>query len=313
MVLRLWKAHRLRAAELVVLLMLGLWAASLPAQTGAPPARSSSGADCALIVVGLPGDVEHEALFRETAQAWRRWLTGPLKFPAEDVRILFGAAGDRELAQGPATREAIASEADRIRSKLAPERRLWVFFLGHANYREGHAYFHLPGPDLREDEYGTLFEGLRCREQVFWMTTPASGAFLPVLSAKGRIVITASQGEQESNETEFPHALAQVSRMPPEELDRNADGRVTVWELFVRTTEAVVSRFQADQRAPTEHALLDDNGDGVGTEWPERSSRPARAGEPKDGTLAQQTVIKYPPLKGWPCGSRALATPETAG
>jgi hypothetical protein len=244
-------------------------------------------------VAGLPGDAEHEALFRETVQAWRRWLTGPLKFPAGAVRILFGADGDRELAQGPATREAIAREAARIRSQLAPGGRLWVLFLGHANYREGHAYFHLPGPDLREDEYRTLFEGLRFREQVFWITTAVSGAFLPALSAKGRIVITAAQGEQESNETEFPHALAEVSRMPPKDLDRDGDGKITVWELFVRTTEAVESRFAADQRAPTEHAHLDDNGDGAGTEWPEpaTTTRPTRASKPKDGTLARQTVI----------------------
>jgi hypothetical protein len=244
-----------------------------------------------LIVAGLPGDEAHEALFRATVQTWRRWLTGPLQFPADAVRILFGAAGDRELAGGPATREAIAQEVARIRGEVASEGRLWVLFLGHANHREGHAYFHLPGPDLREDEYRALFEGLRCREQVFWITTAASGPFLPALSARGRIVITASQGDQEGNETEFPHVLAEVGRMPPKDLDRDGDGKVTVWEVFVRTSEAVESRFEADQRAPTEHALLDDNGDGVGTEWPERSDRPSRAGGPRDGTLARQTII----------------------
>jgi hypothetical protein len=214
-----------------------------------------------------------------------------LRFPSDAVRILFGAAGDLELAQGPATREAIAQEVARIRSELAPEGRLWVLFLGHANYREGHTYFHLPGPDLRDDDYRALFEGLRCREQVFWITTSASGPFLRALSAQGRIVITATQGEQEGNETEFPHALVEVSRMPPKDLDRDGDGKVTVWELFLRTCEAVESRFEADHRAPTEHALLDDNGDGVGTEWPEHSSRRSRASGPKDGTLARQTII----------------------
>jgi len=287
---RFRQSNRFVAAT-VVFLMLGLRAASLPAQTGPSPARPISGADRALIVAGLPGDAAHEALFRETVQAWRRWLTGPLRFPAGAVRILFGAAGDRELAQGPATREAIADEVVRIRGDLVPEGRLWVLFLGHANHREGHAYFHLPGPDLREDEYRGLFEGLRCREQVFWITTAASGPFLPALSARGRIVITACQGDQESNETEFPHALADVSRLPPRDLDRDGDGKVTIWELFVRTTEAVESRFEADHRAPTEHALLDDNGDGVGTERPERSSRPSRSGGPQDGMLARQTII----------------------
>ena len=67
--------------------------------------------------------------------------------------------------------------------------------------------------------------------------------------------------------------------------------RFLVWEVFLRTTEAVDSRFQKDQRAPTEHALLDDNGDRKGTERPEQSGRAPKAGEPGDGTLARQTVI----------------------
>ena len=49
--------------------------------------------------------------------------------------------------------------------------------------------------------------------------------------------------------------------------------------------------FQKDQRAPTEHALLDDNGDRKGTERPEQGGRVPKAAEPGDGTLARRTVI----------------------
>ena len=59
------------------------------------------------------------------------------------------------------------------------EGRLWVLFLGHANLREGHAFFHLPGPDLGDEECARMFAGIACREQVFWITTAASGVFLP--------------------------------------------------------------------------------------------------------------------------------------
>ena len=114
--------------------------------------------------------------------------------------------------------------------------------------REGHAFFHLPGPDLGDDELGALFNGITCREQVFWMTTPGSGWFLPGLSAKGRIVITATTHDQEFNETEFPTALADASRPALAELDADKDGKVSVWELFVRTGENVVARFEADMR-----------------------------------------------------------------
>jgi hypothetical protein len=259
----------------------------------APPARS----DRALIVAGLPGDDEHATVFKETAQSWRNWLTGPLQFPASGVRVLFGEHGEPSLSAGPATRQAIADEVATIRQGLAPDGRLWVFFLGHANVRGKHAFFHLPGPDLRDDELGALFQGVPCREQVFWVTMAASGWFLPGLSAPGRIVITATTRDLEYNETEFPQALVEISGKPVIELDQNADGKLSVWEIFCRTSEAVEARFKSDKRAPTEHALLDDNGDKLGTEWPE----PAQAKSPQqksakresqDGELAKKTFLR---------------------
>jgi hypothetical protein len=260
--------------------------------------------------VGLAGDSQHEATFRKVTVAWRDWLTGPLKFPAAGVRILFGDKGDADLGAGPATSKAIAEDVATIRRTLAPEGRLWVFFLGHANEREGHAFMHLSGPDLSDDEVGALFGGLSCREQVFWMTTPGAGWFLNGLSAKGRIVITATTRDQEFNETEFPHALVDVSNMPLAELDADKDGKVSIWELFIRTCATVESRFESDMRTPTEHAWLDDDGDKQGSERPEPppagDAAKAKAADPKaedaakdkaasdklkDGDLAKKTFV----------------------
>src|SRR5438105_3162716 len=97
--------YHVRAADLMRALALaaGLaWAGSAGADE--PPEPSGGRA---LIIVGLPGDEEHEALFRETAEKWRDWLKGPLKFPAEGVRAVFGTSKKDTLAAGPATREAI--------------------------------------------------------------------------------------------------------------------------------------------------------------------------------------------------------------
>lgn len=266
---------------------------NLSAQPGSSPVRTLAvpPPGRVLIVAGIPGDSEHETLFLETVKTWREWFIGPLKFPPDSVHILFGAGGHAELGRQPATRESIRREADEIRSALGAGGRLWVLFLGHANLREGHAYFHLPGSDLGDDESAAMFAGIPCREQVFWITTAASGAFLPGLSAPGRIVITATMAGQETNETEFPHALAEVCRMEPKDLDRDGDGTISVWEVFLRTTEVVDARFQKDQRAPTEHALLDDNGDRKGSERPEKGGRAAKTGATEDGTRARQTVI----------------------
>jgi hypothetical protein len=277
----------------MVVLTVGLARPPSLTADGTPPART----DRALIVVGLPGDDEHAALFKDIALAWRKWLTGPLQFPDTGVRVLFGDQGEPSLAAGPATRQAIADEVTAIQRTLAADGRLWVFFLGHTNVSGQHSFLHLPGPDLRDDELGALFKPLKSHEQVFWVTTPASGWFLPSLSTPGRIVITATTRDLEFNETEFPQALAAVSGKASTELDQDRDGKISVWEIFGRTSEAVEARFRADERAPTEHALLDDNGDKVGTERPD----PARPNSPKekpvkresqDGELAKKTFLR---------------------
>ena len=277
--------HGRAVATLLAITLAAAAPAAEPApEPVAPPVRKGH----ALILVGLPGDADHETLFASVAEQWRDWLTGPLGFAPADVRILFGRSGKEGLAQGPADRAAIERGVADLKAALGRDDRLWVFFLGHGDYDGEHARFHIPGLDLREDELGKLFAGIGCREQVFWMTTSASGWFLKALAAKGRIVIAATAADEEYNETEFPEALAAVAKLPPKELDANKDGKVSVLEVYRRTVAEVEARFAADKRAPTEHAQLDDNGDGRGTEAPVVDGEPGKKST-LDGPLAAHT------------------------
>ena len=61
-----------------------------------------------------------------------------------------------------------------------------MIVLGHTYYDGRHSHLNIPGPDLDEREFGKLFEGLKAREQLFLITTPASGFFFKPLAASGR-------------------------------------------------------------------------------------------------------------------------------
>ncbi len=268
-------------------------------QQGAKPALPR---DRALIVVGLPGDDDHSASFLELAAHVPSVAGWSARFSRGGrAHVLFGAAGEPSIKAGAATREAIAAETASVRAALTPESRLWVIFLGHANDRGGHMFLHLPGPDLRDDDLAKLFADVTCREQVFWITTSGSGGFLAPLSAKGRIVITATTADQEFNDTEFPHALGEVCRKSAADLDLDKDGKVSIWDVFLQLGKLVEARFAADERTPTEHALLDDNGDQAGTERPdggEAKGEPKPEAAPKsrvaDGELARKTFLPLP-------------------
>ena len=284
-------ACRLPLLGFVILLSAApAWGDGVPAPKEVAPELKGQ----ALILMGLPGDEEHEQLFADTARQWRDWLIGTLGFNPADVRVLSGGAAKNGVSQGPATRATIEKEAARLKQSLQTGDRLWVFFLGHANYDGEHAWFHLPGPDLREDELGKLFAGLRCREQVFWMTTSESVRFVKNLSAKGRIVIAATRANSEDNETEFPQALVAVAARPLAALDVNKDGKLSVLELYYRIMAEVRARYAADRRLSTEHSQLDDNGDGVGTERPLVAEAGKKIGPRDDGILSLGTILPYP-------------------
>jgi hypothetical protein len=262
---------------LVLAASLGILLAGL--STARPPASKPQ--NRALILVGLPGDQEHEEAFTATTRQWRDWLTESLDFDPAQVLILFGRDGKKELAAKPVTGDEVRRTVADLKTNLRTEDRLWVFFLGHADHDGEHTRFHLPGRDLRADQLAELFADLPCREQVFWMTTSLSGRFLRPCSTRGRIVITATSVDEEDNETEFPEALAAVMKRSREQLDSNKDGQVSVLELYQHTVAEVKARFAADKRVPTEHAQLDDNGDGLSTA--------------ADGQLAARTFLPWKP------------------
>jgi hypothetical protein len=246
----------------------------------------------ALILVGLPGDAEHEELFTGTTKQWRRWLTGKLGFHPDEIHVLFGTAAKAGVSEGPATREGIEKEAARLKQSLGKDDRLWVFFLGHANFDGEHAWFHLPGPDFNEEELGKLFAGIECREQVFWMTTSESGRFVKSFSAKGRTVIAATRAGGEDNETEFPHALSAVAERSLADLDIDKNGQLSLLEFYYRVIIEAQARYTADKRLPTEHAQLDDNGDGVGVEQPLAGDEDKNDSN-ADGVLSHSTILPY--------------------
>ena len=168
------------------------------------------------------------------------------------------------------------------RKRLRPEDTLWVIVLGHGQYDGRRSHLNIPGPDLDEREFGRLCQGLVAREQVFWITTSASGFFLKPLAAPGRIIITATEPDQEVNETLFPLSLVDVLA-GPDGIDRDKDGQISVFELYLAVVADVMKRYVDAEDLPTEHARLDDNGDGRGTELQENYLPPELGGRSSPG------------------------------
>lgn len=233
----------------------------------------AKGTKRAILLCGLSGDAAHHKLYSETVTKLHEGLTKRLGFVDADVQVYFGdesQESDSDLIKSAsrATREELEKSVTALRAKLQPDDALWVIVVGHSHYDGKHSWLNLPGPDIQQHEFARLFQGLSAAQQVFVLTAPTSGFYIKPLSAKGRVVISATEVDWETNETEFPHELARVLSSPPEskEFDIDQDGAITLFDVYVTVARNLAQSYVEREFLATEHPLLDDNGDGRGTE-----------------------------------------------
>jgi hypothetical protein len=224
----------------------------------------------AVIINGAGGEPVYAKQFEE----WTKQLSGVL---AE--RFGFDSKNVRVLSEKSATAEEVKRTFATLKSQLDANNVLFVFLIGHGSFDGKESKFNLVGPDLSASEYNLLLSSLPARRVVVFNMASASGEFIKSLAAKGRIVITATRNGQETNATRFAGFF--ISALSATDADTDQDGHVSVLEAFVYASRLTGDFYKRAGRLPTEHALLDDNGDGVGHEK-------AEAGE---GLLARATYL----------------------
>ena len=222
----------------------------------------------ALIFVGAGGEPEY-------AQQFEKWTTELKSALSED----FGFDAQKLLVVQNAKATDVRNTFAQLKSQIDANNVLFVFFIGHGSFDGKESKFNLVGPDIAASEYNTLLSALPTKRVIVLNMASASGEFVKSLSAKGRIVITATKSGQETNATRFPGFFIAALRAP--DADTDQDGHTSVLEAFVYANRLTADFYTRAGRLATEHALLDDNGDGVGREK-------AEAGE---GLLARATYL----------------------
>lgn len=250
----------------------------------AGPARSPAQSTHLLVVTGLGGDPAYSATFA-------RWGAGLVAaavdagVPAENVVWLAESADAAAGVTGAARRDRVAQEVARIGERSGSGDVVAVVLFGHGSARGAEVRLALPGPDLTATDLDAWLDPLESRRVVVVNAASASGGFLAPLSAPGRVVVTATRSAGEAEATRFGGHFVAALRG---EADTDKDGRVTVLEAFEYARREVAREFAEAGHLPTEHALIDDNGDGRGSLEPgeEDGARAARIALAPDGTAA---------------------------
>ncbi len=252
-----WK-RRVLSASLALLIAsgAGLPARSIFAQkTPLPPDRTKY----ALIISGISGDENYAGVFNGWKSRLERALIDRLGFAPEQIAILTEKPTGTERK---ATAAEIARTLGELLSFVGPGRQIFIFMLGHGSFDGEVARYNLPGPDLNAREFAELVRPLTAERLVIVNMTSASGEYLKLLNGPGRVVITATRSGMEQNAPRFAEHFITALEKPEADLDRNR--RISLLEAFEYATKQTAAVYEKSGRLVSEHALLDDNGDGVG-------------------------------------------------
>jgi len=233
---------------------------------------------CVLVVVGAPGTPEYGAEFRRWAELWR---TAAKKGDADSITIGEGEQG------GPSDRDALRDAL--IDKATAGREPLWIVLIGHGTFDGRDAKFNLRGPDVTAVELADWLKPIQ-RPLAILDCASASGPFVNALSVDGRVVVTATRSGDEQNFARLGQYLAEAIADPAADLDK--DGQVSLLEAFLMAGGRTEEFYRSKARLATEHALIDDNGDKLGTpaDWFRgiHATKRVKDGAAPDGARAHQ-------------------------
>jgi hypothetical protein len=234
-----------------------------------------------IVVVGAAGEADYAETFATQAKLWEKACT---------------LAGAKRITIGvePAAATEAVTDRDRLKQALEAEPKdgaseLWLVLIGHGTFDGRDAKFNLRGPDLTAADLAVWLKPVN-RPLAVIDTAAGSAPFIAKLTGKNRVVVTATRSGYEQNYARFGSYFAAALLDPKSDLDQ--DGQTSLLEAFLSAAARVNEFYKTEGRLVTEHALIDDNGDGLGTpaEWfrGTRAVKKAKDNASLDGARSRQ-------------------------
>ena len=234
-----------------------------------------------ILAVGVAGSEEYGEQFETWAANWKTAIDSVEQEKPEltTIGLSENSKSDFELLKSA------------IESTPETTKELWVVLVGHGTDDRKSSKFNLRGPDVSATQLNEWLAPLPCRV-ILINCTSASGNFISKLKNKNRIVMTATKSGAQHNFARFGGYLSQSIADPAYDLDK--DQQTSLLEAFLAASSQAEEFYNQDTRLATELAIVDDNGDGLGTpaDWFQgtRVVRKSTKGTP-DGFAANQVFL----------------------
>lgn len=235
-----------------------------------------------ILVVGAPGTDEYEAQFQQWAQRWQGLAKTTDQFSLVTVSKEFEQASPYELLK-----EAIETTDPATES-------LWIVMIGHGTDDRKRSKFNLNGPDVSASELKGWLDLVEC-PTVIVNCASCSGGFLSKLKSidgPPRVVVSSGKSGAQYFFARFGDYFSKA--ISDQSVDLDKDEQTSLLEAFIAASQQTQDFYKDEKRLATELALIDDNGDGLGTpgDWfaGTRVTRKSKSGE-VDGKVASKIVL----------------------
>jgi hypothetical protein len=199
----------------------------------------------------------------------RRWclklydiLTEDYGYPPDDIILLMdGTDSEDERISGDNRRDILQESVKALAEKVRPGDQLFFFLIGHGTSDDEEAKFVLTGPDISGQQFAAILQSFSAQNVVVVNAASSSYPFCKVLTGPGRVLVSATRSRAEKYNTIFAQYF--IAALDARAGDRDKNRRVSVWEAFIFASNSVKKWYADQKRIPTEHATLEDNGDGI--------------------------------------------------
>jgi len=250
-------------------------------------AQTTGGERYAVLIGGLGGSPEYTEKFRQYLFDSHKALIDVFAFPADHVAVFAETSlQDLPFVTGISTAENIRAHIESLSGVVTANDHLYIILFGHGSFDGQHAQLNIPRRDLNDTDYARLLDTLSAGRIVFINTASASAPFVEQLSGVERIIITATRTGTQRNETAFPRYLVEAFTHPAADIDK--DGNLSVQEVFTYATQHTARYFEESNHLATEHALIEDTGDG-------QAYRDGELETTGEGRLASVTYLRRRP------------------
>ena len=239
-----------------------------------------------MIIAGAGGEEEYTELFAE----WAGELAGAFGGKAAEMVHITNKPEDT------GARKTVESTLNKWVEN--PDVEIWILLVGHGTFDGKVAKFNLVGNDASDADFKHWLKPHR-GPLVFINTSSCSAPFIRSLSGPNRVVATATKSGYEQNFCRFGGYMAAALGQAEADLDK--DGAVSVLEAFLIASRQAGEFYRENDRLVSENALLDDNGDGMGTpaDWFRgvRTQKKAKGKSSADGKLSRLVFPVIPPAE----------------